>query len=404
TLSPTSHKPSPKPSTKLKDIDVRLESEGWLQLIKNIFRDISVNLTEEEEVNVWVETFFKNAMDLINRTSPATVSNYFGWKLLYKLGPIASGKMRMLNLEFNKIWRGLKGEEPHWRRCVNAINDPYDPIISYGLGKLYIKKYFNSSEKADVEDLALQIKNISEIIINSTIWMNETIKEKAQLKLDNMVFKMGYPSDMTNETLLERMYQPVGNITINDTFIDIYLKFRHSNAIYKLEKIHTAYDRTKEWPLEPMKVNGYHNLRDNWNVLPAVLLQYPFYSLGVPSSVKMGTLGFILGHEITHAFVGPGRHYYLDGDSFTWWSEWGNENFTTARKCLTNLYNRTEETTGLKVSPERTFAENFADVRGLKTAFLAHQKFLQEHRDEPRRLPCLNNVNPDQLFFLSLAY
>ncbi|CAN7938661.1 unnamed protein product, partial [Ixodes hexagonus] len=402
------HLPSMPQSTKLRDIDTRLGSEGWLQLIKDIFGDISVNLTGEEEVNIWDESFLKNAMNLIKKTSPATVSNYFGWKLLYKLGPIASDEMRKLNLEFNQVWRGLKGEEPHWRQCVNAINDPYDPIISYGLGDLYVKKYFNSSEKTDVENLALQIKNISGTIINSTIWMNETTKEKAQLKLNNMVFKMGYPSDMTNETLLESMYQPVGNITRNDTFIDIYLKFRKSNAIYKLQKIHSAYDRTEEWPLEPMKVNGYHNLRDNSNVLPVALLQYPFYSLGVPSSVKMGTLGFILGHEVTHAFVGPGnlqrRHYYLDGNYTTWWSEQGNTNFSTAEQCVRDLYNRTEEKTGLKVSPLRTFSENFADIKGLETAFLAHKKFIEEQKGEPQRLPCLDQVDPDQLFFISLAY
>ncbi|CAN7938929.1 unnamed protein product, partial [Ixodes hexagonus] len=242
TSPPTSH----EPSTKLKDIDTRLNSSGWLQLIKDIFRDISVNLTGEEDVNVWNEYFLKNAMNLINRTSPVIVSNYFGWKLLYKLGPMVSDEIRQLNLDFNKVWRGLKGEEPQWRRCVNAINDPYDPIISYGLGDLYIKQYFNSSEKKDVENLALQIKNISRTIINSTIWMNETTKGKAQLKLNNTVFKMGYPSDMTNKTLLENMYQPVGNITRNDTFIEIYLKFRNSNAIHKLKKIHTAYNRTEE--------------------------------------------------------------------------------------------------------------------------------------------------------------
>ncbi|CAN7942275.1 unnamed protein product, partial [Ixodes hexagonus] len=125
-----------------------------------------------------------------------------------------------------------------------------------------------------------------------------------------------------------------------------------------------------------MKVNGYHNLRDNSNVLPVALLQYPFYSLGVPSYVKMGTLGFILGHEVTHAFVGPGQYYYLDGDDTTWWSEEGNTNFTTAKQCVTALYNKTEETTGLKVNPLRTFSENFADIRGLETAFLVRNHII----------------------------
>ncbi|CAN7987782.1 unnamed protein product, partial [Ixodes pacificus] len=126
-----------------KDIDRKLESEGWLQLLRDIFQDASVNLTGEEEVNAFRETFLKRVMKLLNETSGVIVNNYFGWKLLSKLGPIASHNMTTLNLEFNKVWRGLQGPEPRWRHCVSALNDPYDPIIGNGMGKLYLDKYFN---------------------------------------------------------------------------------------------------------------------------------------------------------------------------------------------------------------------------------------------------------------------
>uniref|UniRef100_A0A1S4KRE4 Peptidase M13 C-terminal domain-containing protein n=2 Tax=Ixodes scapularis TaxID=6945 RepID=A0A1S4KRE4_IXOSC len=105
------------------------------------------------------------------------------------------------------------------------------------------------------------------------------------------------------------------------------------------------------WPIEPMAVNGYHYIRDNSNVLPAVLLQYPFYAFGVPSSVKMGTLGFVIGHEIHHAFDAQGRNYYLDGNKQPWWSQKTIKSFSAPQKCVERLYsNETEETTKLKAS------------------------------------------------------
>ncbi|KAM7311462.1 phosphate-regulating neutral endopeptidase PHEX [Ixodes scapularis] len=142
-----------EPSTKLKDIDRKLESEGWLQLVTDIFQDASVTLTGEEEVNTFNERFLKGAMKLLNETSGVIVNNYFGWKLLSKLGPIASHNMTTLNLEFNKVWRGLQGPEPRWRHCVSAVNDPYDPIIGNGMGKLYVDKYFNSTQKQDESNI-----------------------------------------------------------------------------------------------------------------------------------------------------------------------------------------------------------------------------------------------------------
>uniref|UniRef100_V5GMS7 Putative peptidase family m13 n=1 Tax=Ixodes ricinus TaxID=34613 RepID=V5GMS7_IXORI len=130
-------------NTRYKVNEAWLNSIGWLQLLKDIFQDVSVNLTGEEEMNIFEPSYFQEAMKLINNTPAETLSNYFGWKLLYELGPIASDDMRKLNLEFNHIWKGTEEEEPHWRRCVSAISDPIDPILGYGLGSLYIKKYFN---------------------------------------------------------------------------------------------------------------------------------------------------------------------------------------------------------------------------------------------------------------------
>ncbi|CAN7987781.1 unnamed protein product [Ixodes pacificus] len=109
-----------------------------------------------------------------------------------------------------------------------------------------------------------------------------------------------------------------------------------------------------------MAVNGFHHLQDNSNVLPAVFLQYPFYAFGVPSSVKMGTLGFVIGHEIHHAFNAQGsKNHYLDGNQQQWWSQQTIANFSAPQKCVEHLYsNETEETTKLKVNnkcPEATF-------------------------------------------------
>ncbi|CAN8016508.1 unnamed protein product [Ixodes persulcatus] len=393
-------------NTRHKDNEAWLNSIGWLQLLKDIFQDISVNLTGEEEMNIFKPSYFQKAMKLINNTPAETLSNYFGWKLLYELGTIASDDMRKLNLEFNRVWKGIEEQQPHWRRCVRAINNPIDPILSYGLGNLYIKKYFNSTKKNDTEEFAVKLKEAAEIIIKNTTWMDDETRNNALKKLENMVFKMGYPSDIFNQSLVESIYEPVSTvISPNDSFIETYLKFRSINAINKLKKIHTTYNRTKEWPIEPMVVNGFHYLQDNSNVLPAVLLQFPFYAFGVPSSVKMGTLGFLIGHEINHAFDAEGsRNYYLDGNQQPWWSQQTIKNFNAPQKCVERLYtNETEETTKLKVHGERTFSENFADIKGLETSFLAHKKLL-ESQSEPQSLPCLPDIDADQLFFISLAY
>ncbi|CAN7987786.1 unnamed protein product, partial [Ixodes pacificus] len=333
------------------------------------------------------------------------VSNYFGWKLLYKLGPIASHNMTTLNFKFNQVWRGLQGQEPRWRHCVSALNDPYDPILGYGLGRLYVDKYFNSTQKKDIESIAQSIRGALGAVMENNTWMDNGTKKEAKNKLNNMVFKIGYPEEIYKEHVLKDMYKHVGNVTANDSFLDIYLTFRKNNAIHKLQKVHSSYNRSQEWPHDLTKVNAYYSPLENSAVLTAVILQHTFYSFGLPSSVKMGTLGWILGHELNHAFYGPGIYYDEYGNKRGWWNEEAGKTFKDRENCVTDLYkDQIEEETCMKINEHETLNENIADIKGLETAFEAHRRLLLQCPNDPQRLPSLNETNPDKLFFISLAY
>ncbi|CAN8016517.1 unnamed protein product, partial [Ixodes persulcatus] len=394
-------KTTSQPSTKLKDINEILR-----QLIKDIFQDASVDLTEEEKVNVPEPLFLEHVMDLLNRTSAATVNNYFGWMLLYKLGPIASQKIAKLNFDFNQVWRGLQSEEPRWRHCVNALNDPYDPILGYGLGRLYVDKYFNETEKENVETIAKNVSEALKTVLQNITWMDNATKENATKKLENMVFKIGYSEEIKDDIILNKMYEDVGNVTLVGSFLRTYLSFRKSNAKYKLFKMSSSlFNRTKEWPHDLTRVNAEYSPLENSIVLAAVILQHPFYSFGLPSSVKMGTLGWILGHELNHAFYGPGIDFDEYGNKRDWWTKEARNNFTIHGKCVRDLYKgQIEEETCLKINEIETLNENIADIKGLETAFEAHRRLLLQFPNDPQRLPCLNEFNPNKLFFISLAY
>uniref|UniRef100_A0A0K8RF41 Putative m13 family peptidase n=1 Tax=Ixodes ricinus TaxID=34613 RepID=A0A0K8RF41_IXORI len=236
--------------------------------------------------------------------------------------------------------------------------------------------------------------------------MDNATKANATKKLDNIVFKIGYPEEIKNDTFLNEMYKDVGNVTLNGSFLSTYLSFRKSNAKYKLNKIRSSlFNRTKEWPHDWTKVNAEYSLLENSVVLAAVILQHPFYSFGLPSSVKMGTLGWILGHELNHAFYGPASDYDEYGNKREWWSEKAGKTFKDRKDCVRSLYkDQIEEETCMKINENETLNENIADIKGLETAFEAHRRLLLEFPNVPQRLPCLTEFNPDKLFFISLAY
>ncbi|CAN8016514.1 unnamed protein product, partial [Ixodes persulcatus] len=257
-----------------------------------------------------------------------------------------------------------------------------------------------------VETIAKNVTEVLKTVLQNNTWMDNATKTNAAKKLENMVFKIGYPEEIKDDKFLNEMYEDVWNVTPGGSFLVTYLSFRKSNAKYKLKMIGSPFfNRTKEWPHDLTKVNAEYSPLENSVVLAAVILQHPFYSFGLPWSVKMGTLGWILGHELNHAFYGPGIYYDEDGNKRDWWSEEAINNFTTRRNCVRGLYkDQIEEEISLKINENQTLNENIADIKGLETAFEAHRRLLLQFPNEPKRLPCLNESNPDKLFFISLAY
>ncbi|EEC14448.1 neprilysin, putative, partial [Ixodes scapularis] len=128
---------------------------------------------------------------------------------------------------------GLQEEEPRWRHCVNALNDPYDPILGYGLGRLYVDKYFNETEKENVETIAKNVSEVLKTVLQNNTWMDNATKTNAAKKLENIVFKIGYPDEIKDKKVLSEMYEDVGNVTPGGSFLSTYLSFRKSNAKYK---------------------------------------------------------------------------------------------------------------------------------------------------------------------------
>jgi len=76
----------------------------------------------------------------------------------------------------------------------------------------------------------------------------------------------------------------------------------------------------------------------NFPVLPAAILQSPFFSNDRPQYMIYGGIGYIIGHEIIHGFDNKGRQYDMNGDKVDWWAEETNKRFLEKEKCFINQY------------------------------------------------------------------
>jgi putative endopeptidase len=58
-------------------------------------------------------------------------------------------------------------------------------------------------------------------------------------------------------------------------------------------------------------------------VFPAAILQPPFFDASADAAVQFGSLGAVVGHEMSHGFDDQGRKYDSLGNLRDWWA--GND-------------------------------------------------------------------------------
>ena len=90
--------------------------------------------------------------------------------------------------------------------------------------------------------------------------------------------------------------------------------------------------------MKPSEVGAFYYSNLNKIVLPAGILQQPFFNTTFPSAFNFGALGTFLAHELTHGFDDDGRKFDLHGNLGPWWSDATTEKFEKRAECFVQQY------------------------------------------------------------------
>lgn len=71
---------------------------------------------------------------------------------------------------------------------------------------------------------------------------------------------------------------------------------------------------------------------------PAGVFQGMFYAPDRPKYMNYGSIGYTIGHEITHGFDDRGRQFDKNGVLINWWDDDTKENFLRRAKCTIEQY------------------------------------------------------------------
>jgi putative endopeptidase len=310
---------------------------------------------------------------------------YFRWRTLSDFAPLLSKRFVDESFAFyGTVLRGVPENRPRWKRGIALVNAG----VGEELGKLYTANYFPPESKARAQQLVGNLLAAFRQGIDNLDWMTPTTKQAAQAKIAKFTPKIGYPDHWRDySSLTIDKGDLVGNLTRA-------AQFEYQRNIDKLGK---PIDRG-EWGMTPQTLDAYYNPELNEIVFPAAILQPPYFDPKADDAVNYGSIGAVIGHEISHGFDDEGAQYDGDGNLRDWWTAGDHERFASKTKALVAEYNAFEPVPGYHINGELTLGENIADNSGLAVAYKGYRISLGG-----KPAPQLDNLSGDQRFYLGFA-
>jgi putative endopeptidase len=242
-----------------------------------------------------------------------------------------------------------------------------------------------------------QLLDTYKVRIENNKWMTKTTIAKALEKLSKFTVKIGYPETFDNYDDIE--------FTNGQTYLDMVLAVNMRSFAKAWKQNGEKVDKTR-FGMTPWTVNAYYDPSENAIAFPAGILQPPFFypptaeePLGRPAE-SFGSIGAVIGHEITHGFDSTGRLYDGNGNLVDWWLPADDEKFQEESKQLIEQYNAYTVVDGTHVNGKLTLGENIADLGGMSVSYYAFEEFLKKNED---KLPANDKFTPRQAFFVAWA-
>lgn len=253
---------------------------------------------------------------------------------------------------FNQEFLGASGTYSDEERAAFTVSG----VMPDYIGEIYAEKYFTEEAKTDVRKMVEDIISVYKKRINNLTWMSDETKEKAIRKLDTMKIKIGYPDKW--DTYLDNA--EIKSAAEGGSYFENMLAVCRASMEHMTKLQGTSVDKTK-WAMYSYAVNACYSATSNDITFPAAILQPPMYDVNASYEENLGSIGYIIAHEITHAFDNNGAKFDENGNAADWWTAEDYAAFEKLCEKMVSFYDGCESVPGIPMNGKLTLSENVAD-------------------------------------------
>lgn len=334
----------------------------------------------------------KGMQKAISSRSVDDMRSFFRTSIVRQAAGFLGGELYNSALEYTRVKNGLPKMPPREKMTTDNMGF----LMGHPFSRLYVEKYFNPEKRKAVVEMMDLIKAEFKKRIEANDWLSESTKATALQKLDKIQVLVGYPENESDWI----DYSSV-KIAPDDYFGNV-ARLREFNLRRNLseEGKPVVIDQfTVPGRITPISMNAAIHQGFLVVYVTAAFMQPPYYVATNDAAANFGSLGAVVGHELTHAFDSKGRNYDVTGNLRDWWTPEDAANFKKRSEGLVKQYNAYEVAPGVKVNGELTLSENIADLGGLTLGFNALKTYMEKNG----RLPDTDGLTPEQRFYIAWA-
>ncbi|QFG46091.1 M13 family peptidase [Lapidilactobacillus dextrinicus] len=314
-----------------------------------------------EKIVLTQPKYFENLSKLV---TPATFDQYKSWLIVNEIlstTGFLSEELRQLGGTYGRAISGQKEAANQEKHAYRLANGYFSDVV----GQYYGATYFGDTARQDVTAMIKTMINVYKQRLANNAWLSQATKDKAIVKLNNIVIKVGYPDQVRAIYSQLKIKTAAEGGDLLNNILNLAKIFRLDN----FAKIKQPVDRTR-WAMPGNLVNACYDPSFNDITFPAAILQAPFYSLEQTNSQNYGGIGAVIAHEISHAFDNNGAKFDEQGNMVNWWTDADYTAFEERTQAMIQEFDGISYA-GSQVNGKLVISENVADGGGLSCALEA---------------------------------
>lgn len=305
-------------------------------------------------------------------------------------------------IQVRNILSGSSGQVEDRKAACDAVNS----VLEAELGEVYAQTYVTEKTRTDVTEMVHDVIDYYHTMLEGEDFLSDATRAEAIKKLENLTIRVASPEDFEEEEAAleaaaeaeaaedtaakseaaEDTAAEAETASGSDTSsaaepADRILDFRgpeeggslveariaisEDTCLSIAEEVNQSVDRS-EWIASPQDVNAYYYPLDNSINIPSGILGGVFYNDRMSREEKLGHVGVVIAHEVSHAFDTSGRQYDERGNLRNWWTEDDYRRFHARAQKLVDYYDGFEPIEGYPVNGAMIDTEAIADLTGVK--------------------------------------